>query len=328
MLVEIATTANESTFKSTWFLQIDHGSGQKRRRTAIPTEQLDGLLQLDTAGKRVKYYATLELSLFYIRFTVMLSGIGKKRWTETQPLRPIREMGSMNWRHPYFDPASTCWTLIQGAADGQEKDRAAFAHLYQPAVKAYLEARWKTAPLSGDVNDATQEVFVACFQDDGALVRVKPDTPNSSFRKFLFIVVQNVAKRFEERRRRNREIPVGSGFTAAGADEERLSGVFERAWISSMLDQAVALQKDRAREKGEDAMRRLELLSLRFYEGLPIREIARRWDVPADKLHHQYTTAREEFMTALKNVLAFNHPGDREARKRDLERIREFAQGI
>jgi len=234
----------------------------------------------------------------------------------------------MNWRHAHFDPATTCWTLIRGAAEGQEEDRAAFAHLYLPAVKAYLEARWQTAPLSGDINDAAQEVFVACFQDEGALVKVKPDAPDSSFRKFLFVVVQNIARRFEERRHRNRELPVGSGVTAAGAGEERLSGIFERAWISSMLDQAVALQKDRAREKGQDAIRRLELLSLRFYEGLPIRKIARRWDVPAERLHHQYATAREEFMAALKDVLAFHHPGDREGRKRDLERIREFAEGM
>jgi len=51
------------------------------------------------------------------------------------------------------------------------------------------------------------------------------------------------------------------------------------------------------------------LLRLRFEEGLPIRAIAQRWDIPAAELHHAYARARQEFRAALLEVVAFHHPG-------------------
>jgi RNA polymerase sigma-70 factor (ECF subfamily) len=53
----------------------------------------------------------------------------------------------------------------------------------------------------------------------------------------------------------------------------------------------------------------VELLRLRFQEGLPIREIARRWQIEAAVVHHEYAKARQEFKAALLQVLAFHHPG-------------------
>jgi RNA polymerase sigma-70 factor (ECF subfamily) len=57
------------------------------------------------------------------------------------------------------------------------------------------------------------------------------------------------------------------------------------------------------------ALRRVELLRLRFHEGLPIREIARRWRDDPATLHREYARAREEFKEALIGVMAFHHPG-------------------
>jgi hypothetical protein len=53
----------------------------------------------------------------------------------------------------------------------------------------------------------------------------------------------------------------------------------------------------------------VELLRLRFQDGLPIREIARRWGADAAALHHEYAKARQEFQAALLEVVAFHHPG-------------------
>jgi hypothetical protein len=53
----------------------------------------------------------------------------------------------------------------------------------------------------------------------------------------------------------------------------------------------------------------VELLRLRFHDGLPIREIARLWQADPAKLHHEYATARQEFLAALRDVVAFHHPG-------------------
>jgi RNA polymerase sigma-70 factor (ECF subfamily) len=200
-----------------------------------------------------------------------------------------------------------------------------FAERYMPVVRTYLEERWRNTPLQDEVEDAVQDVFIECFREEGALTRVQPDGEKESFRRFLHALVRNVARRVEDRRGRRREKEVGSGVRLAeeAEEEEKLSGIFERAWVHSLLDQAVALQEERARERGEDALRRVELLTLRFREELPIREIARRWDIPAAKVHHEYAQARKEFLRALRDVVAFHHPDDPEAVKRELERLRE-----
>jgi hypothetical protein len=56
-------------------------------------------------------------------------------------------------------------------------------------------------------------------------------------------------------------------------------------------------------------VRRVELLRLRFQDGLPIRSIASRWGEDPAKVHHEYATARAEFRAALREVVAFHRPG-------------------
>jgi RNA polymerase sigma-70 factor (ECF subfamily) len=55
------------------------------------------------------------------------------------------------------------------------------------------------------------------------------------------------------------------------------------------------------------------LLRLRFHDGLPVRDIAARWDADPAKLHHEYARAREEFRAALREVVAFHQPGSADA---------------
>jgi RNA polymerase sigma-70 factor (ECF subfamily) len=207
-------------------------------------------------------------------------------------------------------PESTCWTLIRGAAAGRAADRDTFARHYAPAVRAYLAARWRSAPLLADLDDAAQDVFLACFRTGGALARA--DAGRGGFRPFLYGVVRNVALRYERHRARHREHPAANELELAARDAE-LSSVFDRAWATEVMRQAAQRQAERAAAQGRAAMRRVKLLRLRFQDGLPIREIARLWHADAAKLHHEYAQARAEFRAALLDVVAFHHPGPRAA---------------
>jgi RNA polymerase sigma-70 factor (ECF subfamily) len=205
---------------------------------------------------------------------------------------------------------STCWTVLQDAAAGDDGARAEFATRYAPLIRAYLAARWRDAPLIQDLDDAVQDVFVECLRQGGMLERADPGRPGG-FRAFLYGLVRNIALRVEQDRARRRARQLTGGVTAANAEiaEESLSRLFDREWARSVMREARARQAERAAREGEAAARRVELLRLRFHEGLPIREIAQLWSVDASVLHHEYARARREFKAALLEVMAFYHPG-------------------
>src|SRR5437870_13493007 len=98
---------------------------------------------------------------------------------------------------------STCWTLTRGAAAGDAADRDAFGRRYAPVVRAYLAARWRHTPLRQHLDDAVQDVFLACFRAGGALDRA--DADRGDFRPFLYGVARNVALRYEASHARRRE---------------------------------------------------------------------------------------------------------------------------
>jgi RNA polymerase sigma-70 factor (ECF subfamily) len=186
-------------------------------------------------------------------------------------------------------PESTCWTVIRGAAEGDPASRERFARTYGPVLCAYLAARWRHSPCRQELEDAVQEIFLACFRSDGVLHRADPGRAGG-FRPYLYGVTRHVAQRVEERRRRQ-----SAGQAPAEADLEQvadagkdLERVFDRAWAGALLQEAAARQAEQAQVRGAEAQRRVELLRLRFHEGLPIREIARRWQADAAVLHHQY----------------------------------------
>jgi RNA polymerase sigma-70 factor (ECF subfamily) len=198
---------------------------------------------------------------------------------------------------------STCWTVIRAAAAGSPADREELARRYLAVVRAYLAARWRGSPLRPDLDDAVQEVFLECFRQGGA-VEAAGAGRVPSFRAFLYGVVRNVARRFE-----SRPVRAAVPLPEVPANEENLSRLFERTWAQAIMTEAAQLQHRRAGERGPEAVRRVELLRLRFEEGLPIRAIAERWGVAAAELHHAYALARQEFRAALLEVVAFHHPG-------------------
>lgn len=214
---------------------------------------------------------------------------------------------------------TTSWSLIRGAADGNSNDRESFAVRYQPVVKAYLAARWNGIVIANDLDDAIQDVFSECFRKGGVLARAESGRPGG-FRAFFFGVVKNVAHRYEAREaRRPKSLKEDSSshpgqVNAAGRTRELETNdtpdsVFELEWARAVMKEAKSIQQERAKRLGGSAIKRLELLALRFEQGLPIREIAKLWGQDPAKLHHQYAKSREEFHNALKQVVS-SHFGD------------------
>jgi len=204
---------------------------------------------------------------------------------------------------------STRWTIIRAAASGSTPDRAEFARRYASVIREYLAARWRGGLLLAEIDDATQDVFVECFRPDGPLGRADPDSPGG-FRAYLFGVVRNVARAFEKRRLATRERTAGSDFDLddVEARDAPLSEVFDRAWAASLLRQAGERQAVNAR--GHDrATARVELLRLRFGHDIPIRKIAKRWGVEPAHVHEEYRKARQEFLAALREVVAEHQGG-------------------
>jgi RNA polymerase sigma factor (sigma-70 family) len=181
-------------------------------------------------------------------------------------------------------------------------------------------ARWRNGALARELDDAVQDAFVECFRDGGALGRADPDKPGR-FRTFLFAVVRNVARRREERyvqhARRHADETVDAD--AREARDERASRAFDRAWATTLLRAAAELQESRASSAGPDAVRRVELLRLRFHDGRPIRDIAALWGEEPTRVHHEYARARKEFQRALRDVLA-EHLGNHSDSTDDLDR--------
>lgn len=219
---------------------------------------------------------------------------------------------------------TTCWTMIDDAASGCAAAREQFAVRYFGLAQAYFVARWKGSRLSDAVDDAIQEMFVRCFCDNGALHRV--DRQRASFRPYFYGMARNVARKFEERVADPRVAATGDAglLESAVSDETSLSVVCDRTWARHIMQQAASRQLERARDA--DAERRVELLRLRFHEGLPIRKIARRWNVDAARLHREASKAKEEFKAALNDVIAFHHPASPGDVARECERLLSLFQ--
>jgi RNA polymerase sigma factor (sigma-70 family) len=222
----------------------------------------------------------------------------------------------------------TCWTIVRGAAEGRAADREEFARRYGPVVRAYLGSRWAKSPVSAELDDVVQDVFVECFRAGGALDRA--DAGHSGgFRPFLYGVIRNVALRAEARLAKAADRAPASAVDLGEivADETTLSRAFDCAWARARVREAAELHLERARKDGREAVRRVEILRLRFAEGLPIREIARRWALDADLLHREQTRARREFKQALIDVVQFQHPSSADDVQRECEEILALLSG-
>lgn len=221
------------------------------------------------------------------------------------------------------DASSTCWIAIRGAAQGDSVERDRFARRYAPVIRSYLETRWRATRRAQEVEDAVQDVLMECLRLGGALERADPSRPGG-FRAFLFGVTRNVALRIEERGGPREERLETADHSAVSSEEPELSEAFDRAWGRSIIRQAWELQEERAEKSGPAAARRVELLRARFEEGLPIREVAKKWQADAARLHHEFAQARKEFQSALREVVAFHHGGPQSNVDAECRRILEL----
>ncbi len=203
----------------------------------------------------------------------------------------------------------TCWTLIESAAAGNRTARDAFAERYLPVVRAYLQARWSQRLSSTELDDAVQDVFVECLKHEGVL-DYQRERRGQGFRAYLFGVVRNIALRVEKTSARTLDPPRTDPFDGSTivADNDTSSRMFDRAWAEAVMREAALKQAETARIQGEAALRRVELLRLIFEEERSIADIAREWNAPPERLHHDYARARREFESALREVVAFHAP--------------------
>ena len=190
----------------------------------------------------------------------------------------------------------TCWSLIRGAALGREGDQATFASRYMPTVRAYLTARWRNSSLSSEIEDVVQEVFIACLREGGVLEGANPEHP-SGFRALLFSVTRNIALRAEGNRGRRARQDPGSPveLDRTPNDDPSLSRIFDREYARAIMVEARLEMGRRAAAEGPWAVRRVELLRLRFVEDQPIRAIAKLWQEdpkPVDRVRRPSCSLR------------------------------------
>jgi DNA-directed RNA polymerase specialized sigma24 family protein len=117
---------------------------------------------------------------------------------------------------------------------------------------------------------------------------------------------------------------MGSGIDAIKARDPSLSALFDREWARTLLRLAGERMRACAERGSPGARLRVELLRLRFTEGLPIREIAARWDVDPDSVHRAYGRAREEFKLCLRQVVADHAVRSETDLEREVARVYEL----
>ena len=170
-----------------------------------------------------------------------------------------------------------------------------------------MQQRWKGHRLLSDVDDTCQEVFLELLKDGGPLQRADRKY-SGGFRAFLLGVIRNVARRTEQRYLGKPLVKV-EDLGEVNADETSLSRAFDRAWAVGMVREAATRQEEAAKQDGNDAVRRVQMLRLRFHEGLPVREIASRWQVDSAMLHRELSKAKREFLHVLREVVGAHNPG-------------------
>lgn len=145
-----------------------------------------------------------------------------------------------------------------------------------------------------------QDVFAECFRVGGALQRFDP-TRNGGIEAFLFGVTRNIARRCEHRSRKR--LPTQSDMLCTiETKETSVSEQLDRRWVVELIRCAWWKQHELALASGEAAHQRMQLLSLRFVCDLPVREIARSWNVEAAELHRELRKTKEEFLSSLSDI--------------------------
>lgn len=213
---------------------------------------------------------------------------------------------------------STCWSVVLGAASGDPAMRDEFCRRYEPVIRAYLAARWRMSRDHESISDATQDVFVQCLREHGALQRVDRER-EGGMRAFLYGVTARTAGEMERRGARWRRDARGGDAEAAAVErsEATLSAAFDKAWATMIGREARRLLAARAETSSEATKRRFYLLEQRYYHGRPPRELAPAVGLDPQRVSEILVEAKSEYRAALLEVMATYFPNDSEG---ELER--------
>ncbi len=219
---------------------------------------------------------------------------------------------------------STCWSVVLQAAAGDPVQREEFARRYDPVIRAYLATRWRLPRDHADVADASQEVFLQCFRDRGALERLDPDRPGG-LRAFLYGVTAKTASELERKgarwRRNTSRDPIDPELHAAA--ELSNSRAFDKAWATMIAREARGLLIERAKNGTAVSRRRLYCLEQRYFNGKSPREIAPELGIDAQRVSELLYEGKLEYRAALFEIVASYFP---KASEREIEdRCREIA---
>jgi RNA polymerase sigma-70 factor (ECF subfamily) len=194
-------------------------------------------------------------------------------------------------------------------------------------IRGFFRARWRGRAIASDTDDAVQEVFVDCLRPGGALERVRAEE-GGGFRPYLRGVARKVALRIEERARRRTRTGPRHDLDHLEDDGASIADEFDRAWARSIMGEAASRMRALAQERGDGALARVELLTLRFEENLPIRTIAERWQRDPAELHREYAKARREFRAALLDVVSFHLPASKRKVEEECEQLVRLFQEL
>ncbi|MCY2966996.1 MAG: sigma-70 family RNA polymerase sigma factor [Planctomycetota bacterium] len=199
--------------------------------------------------------------------------------------------------------------MIRGAAAGDARSREVFALRYEPIVRQYFQGKWRTGRHRNYIDDAVQDVFVACYKDHGALQRADPEW--GGFRSFLAGVCINVSRRIEERQLQRRgwqTSPTASELENCASDEATASAYFDQAWALMIVRETRQRLKESA-NNNPDAERRVEVLRLYFDDKLPIQEIALILGETPKQISRDKEKVLVEFHKLLRKVVEIHLPG-------------------
>lgn len=199
--------------------------------------------------------------------------------------------------------------MILGAAGGDQERRETFSRLYAPVIRSYFAARWRLPSDHEDVVDATQDVFVQFFKDDGALQRVDPEC-SGGFRAYLYGVAHNVslmAERKFARRKRSENTESVVDLATVPRSDATLSQVFDKAWAKAVARDARRRLAERSTTDTR-ASERFRCLELRYSAGLAPKEIADKIELTVNDVYERLREARKAYRLALFEVVAEQNP--------------------
>lgn len=174
----------------------------------------------------------------------------------------------------------------------------------RPLVQHWLRRRWRNTALRTQIDDATQDVFVACLQPGGPFDPRSTPPERHELPGILRRVVEDTAdileRRYADERRHCRCLEVALARPLPDGADAPIQ--LDRRWLRGCLEQAVrSLAPRHPLATIEHSAG--EFLSLHLEQGLPVREIARRWRLRSDQVHELRRRAMRRLRAALLRML-------------------------